>query len=87
MRKASLTRATFQLAAKHVLIKRNHVLKIVHADDLSLPKIPSAVWSSGSTFVSMMESPDFGDRDDLSAISLVCQPWIGRILVEREMGS
>ncbi len=33
----------------------------------------------------MMESPDFGQRDDLSAFSLVCHPWIGRILVEREM--
>jgi hypothetical protein len=50
---------------------------------VSLPKIPSAVWSSGSTFVSMMESPDFGERDDLSAFSLVCHPWIGRILLER----
>jgi hypothetical protein len=35
----------------------------------------------------MLESPGFGERDDLSAFSLVCHPWIGRILVEREMGS
>jgi hypothetical protein len=53
---------------------------------LSLPKIPSVVWSSDSTFISMMESPDLGERDDLSAFSLVCHPWIGRIFVEREMG-
>jgi len=33
----------------------------------------------------MMESPDLGERDVLSAFSLVCHSWIGRILVEREM--
>jgi hypothetical protein len=31
--KATLTGAAFQFAAKHILVKRNHVLKIVHADD------------------------------------------------------
>jgi hypothetical protein len=35
----------------------------------------------------MMESPDLGARDDLSKFSRVCHPWIGRILIEREMGS
>ena len=31
--KTSFARAALQLAAKHILVKRNHVLKIVDADD------------------------------------------------------
>ena len=40
-------------------------------------------WSSGSTLVPMVQSPDLGERDDLSGISVVDRPWIGRILLER----
>ncbi len=39
--------------------------------------------SSGSTLVPMVQSPDLGERDDLSGISVVDRPWIGRILLER----
>jgi hypothetical protein len=39
--------------------------------------------SSGSTLVPMGQSPDLGERDDLSGISVVDRPWIGRILLER----
>ena len=54
---------------------------------LPLPKTPAALRSSGSTLVSMMGSPGLGVRDDLSRFARVCHPWIGRILVEHEVGS
>jgi hypothetical protein len=39
--------------------------------------------SSGSTLVSMMESLDLGERDDLSEISVVDRPPFRRVLRER----
>ena len=33
----------------------------------------------------MMDSLDLGERDDLSEISVVGRPWIGRILLERQV--
>jgi hypothetical protein len=39
--------------------------------------------SSSSTLVPMVQSPDLGERDDLSGVSVVDRPWIGRILLER----
>ncbi len=39
--------------------------------------------SSGSTLVSMMESPDLGERDDLSEILVVGRPPFLRALLER----
>ena len=53
------------------------------AGALCLPKTPSAVWSSGSTLVSMMESPDLGERDDLSENLVVDRPPLRRVLLER----
>ena len=41
--------------------------------------------SGRTTLVAMVQSPDLGERGDLSKFSLVCRSWIGRILVEREM--
>ena len=42
---------------------------------LSLPKTPSGRWSSRSTLVSMMEFPDFGERDDLSIVNIRYPPY------------
>jgi hypothetical protein len=39
--------------------------------------------SGRTTLVPMVQSPDLGERDDLSGISVVDRPWIGRILLER----
>ena len=51
--------------------------------DLSLPKTSSAVWSSGTTLVPMMGSPDFGERDDLSKILAVDRSPFRCVLLER----
>ena len=58
-----------------------------HPFERSEPAVPSENTirrgSSGSTLVPMVQSPDLGERDDLSGISVVDRPWIGRILLER----
>ena len=43
--------------------------------------------SSGSTLVPMVQSPDLGESDDLSKLSLVRRSRIGRVLLEREVSA
>ncbi len=43
--------------------------------------------SSGTTLVAMVQSPDLGESDDLSKLSLVRRSRIGRVLLEREVGA
>ena len=54
---------------------------------VSLPKTPSAVWSSGSTLISMMESPDLGVRHRFTESLRLHRARLRRVLRECEVGS